>query len=83
MYPCTSHFEVMCSNGDVRLVDGPEDRKYEGRNYEGRLEICHGGEWGTICDNDINNASATVVCKQLNLSSHGKKESTSLIFNML
>ena len=63
----------MCSDGDVNLVDGPEDRKYEGRKYEGRLEICYRNMWGSVCDHYINNATAIVICKQLNLSSHGEK----------
>lgn len=70
MHACTSNFKGMCNYGDVRLVDGPVERR-----YEGRLEICHNGEWGTVCDNNITNATAIVVCKQLNLSLPGEKES--------
>ena len=57
----------MCENGDVRLVEGVSD-------YEGRVEICHGGVWGNVCSHGINNAAATIVCKQLGLSLHGEKE---------
>lgn len=60
----------MCSDGDVVLMDGPEDRK----DYEGRLEICRGGQWGSLCDHNINNATAIVVCKQLNQTSPGEKD---------
>ena len=46
-------------NGDVRLVDGGgEDR--------GRVELCFGGEWGTVCGNfqwTVN--VARVICRQL------------------
>ena len=32
-----------CSEGEVQLVDG-------GKEYEGRVEVCDGGEWKTVCD---------------------------------
>ena len=38
----------------------------EGRdNLEGRLEICSGGIWGTVCDNSWDTRDAKVVCRQL------------------
>lgn len=58
-----------CSDGDVRLVDSPE-----GRDYEGRLEICYGGKWGTVCNYHYrsNDNTAKVVCAQLGLSLDGE-----------
>ena len=49
----------------MRLDDGD-------REYEGRLELCYNGEWGTVCDEVINNYLAFVVCKQLGLTLHGE-----------
>jgi len=50
-----------CAEGDVRLVDGPD-------NFEGRVEICHNNLWGTVCDNNWNANSGIVTCRQLGFS---------------
>ena len=47
-----------CSNGDVRLVNGRVPN-------EGRVEICKGNVWGTVCDDYFSTPEATVVCRQL------------------
>ena len=55
-----------CTDGDVRLAGG----RFE---YEGRVEICISGVWGTVCYstsryswyNNWNTADARVVCRQL------------------
>ncbi len=47
-----------CVHGSLRLRDG-------GSLREGRVEICNGGIWGTVCDNLWNTNDAQVVCRQL------------------
>ena len=58
-------FKGLCVDGDVRLEDGVTE-------HEGRIEICYDDEWGTVCDDYINDSVAEVVCKQLGFSLHSK-----------
>ena len=51
--PCTAEKE-----GAVRLVGGSSE-------YEGRVEICSEGQWGTVCDPSWGDEEAAVVCQQL------------------
>ena len=43
--------------GDLRLSGGSQT--------QGRLEILHSGEWGTVCDDEFDDVDADVACRQL------------------
>ena len=54
-----------CNDWDIRLVDGANE-------MEGRVEVCLGGLWGTVCDDAWGPRDAGVVCASLGYSREGR-----------
>ena len=54
-----------CANGDVRLVNGTT-------LYEGRVEICYDGVWGSVCDRNWDYWDAAIVCLQMGFQGTSK-----------
>ncbi len=61
--------EPGCTDGQIKLVGGKADT-------EGRVEVCRGGSWGTICDNSGSWGihEARVTCRQLGFPETGKRD---------
>ena len=66
--PIKLFFSECSEPGKLRLVNG---NKIGGN--EGRVEMCFGGKWGTICSNSWDYHDAEVVCQQLGFGTIGEK----------
>ncbi|KAI8494280.1 Leucine-rich repeat-containing protein 15 [Branchiostoma belcheri] len=53
-----SRVSILSASRDVRLQGGSHA-------HEGRVEVFHDGQWGTICHHDWTIVDAHVVCRQL------------------
>ena len=60
----------------MRLVGGDNLR-------EGRIEVCFGEAWTTICDTMWSTADANVVCQQLGYSSNGRNVTTYVLYSCM
>jgi deleted-in-malignant-brain-tumors protein 1 len=57
-----------CTNGNIRLVRNSNGTPLKS---QGRVEVCHNSQWGTVCDDFWGTNDAKVACYQLGFSKDG------------
>ena len=55
-----------CTNGEIKLVGGDTE-------YEGRVEVCYGSVWGSVCPSSWDSNDAKIVCRQLGYITIGRQ----------
>ena len=64
--PCNETGAIRLTHGEVLFSDN---------SVSGRLEVCSGGQWGSVCysDETTNGNIGKVACRELNQTARGKK----------
>ena len=76
----TMSISVPCLDGAVRLMNEESDlvglepvsEFIKDELSRGRVEVCVGSSFGTVCDEEWDNMDASVVCGQSGFSQYGK-----------
>ena len=68
---------TVCTDGDLRLMNGTEPSL-----REGRVEMCYNNAYGSICDDFWDILDADVVCRQLGFNESQGTAQYKLLFSV-